>query len=60
MVENMRRKRAKKEPGNELKSQQWLLGLFWNSLRKNAQSNQVKRDGLVEGGASKAGLSSSL
>ena len=31
--------KSKREPGNELKPQQWLLDLFWNSLRKNAQSN---------------------
>ena len=31
--------KSKKEPGNRLKHQQWLLDLFWNSLRKNAQRN---------------------
>ena len=40
MVETMRRKiGGKKEPGQRLKPQQWLLGLLWNSLRKNAQRN---------------------
>ena len=44
MVENTRRK---KEPGQRLKPQQRLLDLLWNSLRKNAQRDPGKRDGLV-------------
>ena len=39
MVENIRRKIGKKEPGKRLKPQQWLLDLLWNSLRKNARRN---------------------
>ena len=44
MVETMRRKiGGKKEPGQRLKPQQWLLGLLWNSLRKNAQRNPSEK-----------------
>ena len=39
--------RRKKEPGERLKPQQWLLDLLWNSLRKMPRGTQVKRDGLV-------------
>ena len=47
MVKNTRRKREKKKPGKRLKPQQWLLDPLWNSLKRSAQSNQVKRGGLV-------------
>ena len=39
--------KSKKEPGNRLKLQQWLLDLLWNSLRKMPRRTQLKRGGLV-------------
>jgi len=55
--------RRKKEPGERLKPQQWLLDLLWNSLRKSPEGPRWKGMDLLllwKGGTSQVGLPSGI
>ena len=47
MVKNVKRRTSKKEPGDRLKPQQWLLDPPLNSLRKMPRGTQETRGELV-------------